>query len=163
MICGADDVYLRVFNYNTTEEVKKWEAHLDYIRAIAVHPTQSYVLSGSDDMTIKLWDWENACVSHFDQQLTSTSTGNVLEFLKAMNIMSCQFHLISKIQIPLPLLLWINPLKFGVLLLALQITLLRVKKGMKKVSIVLHIILEVISPTSSLVPMTSKSSSPFTA
>jgi coatomer subunit beta' len=65
VICGADDVYLRVFNYNTTEEVKKWEAHIDYIRALAVHPTLPYVISGSDDVTIKLWDWEKVAWSQW--------------------------------------------------------------------------------------------------
>ena len=35
-----------------------FEAHPDYIRANAVHPTQPFVLTASDDMTIKLWDWE---------------------------------------------------------------------------------------------------------
>lgn len=49
---------LRVFNYNTHEKVHSWDAHSDYVRCIAVHPTQPYVLSGSDDMTIRLWDWE---------------------------------------------------------------------------------------------------------
>jgi coatomer subunit beta' len=49
---------LRVFNYNTHEKVHSWDAHSDYIRCIAVHPTLPYVLSGSDDMTIRLWDWE---------------------------------------------------------------------------------------------------------
>jgi coatomer subunit beta' len=29
-----------------------------YIRCIAIHPTQSFVLTGSDDMTIKLWNWD---------------------------------------------------------------------------------------------------------
>lgn len=49
---------LRVFNYNTHEKVHSWDAHSDYIRCIAVHPTLPYVLSGSDDMTIRLWDWD---------------------------------------------------------------------------------------------------------
>ena len=34
------------------------EAHTDYIRCLEVHPTQPYVLSSSDDLQIKLWDWE---------------------------------------------------------------------------------------------------------
>ena len=34
------------------------EAHTDYIRYIAIHPTMPYILSSSDDMTIKLWDWD---------------------------------------------------------------------------------------------------------
>lgn len=49
---------LRVHNYNTSEKVASFEAHPDYIRAICVHPTQPFVLTASDDMTIKLWNWE---------------------------------------------------------------------------------------------------------
>jgi coatomer subunit beta' len=48
---------LRVINYNTSEKVTAYEAHPDYIRAIAVHPTLPYLLTASDDMTIKLWDF----------------------------------------------------------------------------------------------------------
>lgn len=51
-------MHIRVFNYNTHEKVTAFEAHADYIRSIAVHPSQPYVLSSSDDMLIKLWDWE---------------------------------------------------------------------------------------------------------
>lgn len=45
-------------NYNTQEKVSKFDAHTDYIRSLAVHPSKPFVLSSSDDMTIKLWDWE---------------------------------------------------------------------------------------------------------
>jgi len=38
---------LRVFNYNTLEKVTQVEAHSDYIRSIAIHPTQPLVLSSS--------------------------------------------------------------------------------------------------------------------
>uniref|UniRef100_A0A3Q3L8Y7 Coatomer subunit beta' n=1 Tax=Mastacembelus armatus TaxID=205130 RepID=A0A3Q3L8Y7_9TELE len=58
VITGADDMQIRVFNYNTLERVHMFEAHSDYIRCIAVHPTQPYILTSSDDMLIKLWDWE---------------------------------------------------------------------------------------------------------
>ncbi|KAG1798794.1 WD40-repeat-containing domain protein [Suillus subaureus] len=34
------------------------EAHPDYIQCLTVHPTASIVLTGSDDMTIKAWDWD---------------------------------------------------------------------------------------------------------
>ena len=51
---------VRVYNYNTMEKVKTFEAHSDYIRCIAVHPTLSLLLTSSDDMTIRLWDWEKA-------------------------------------------------------------------------------------------------------
>lgn len=60
IITGADDTQLRVFNYNTHEKVHSWDGHSDFIRCLAVHPTQPYVLSGSDDMTIRLWDWEKS-------------------------------------------------------------------------------------------------------
>jgi coatomer subunit beta' len=51
-------MHIRVYNYNTSEKVKAFEAHSDYIRSLAVHPTLPYVLSSSDDMLIKLWDWD---------------------------------------------------------------------------------------------------------
>merc|ERR1711871_1005867 len=57
-ICGSDDFKLRVYNYNTSEKLREWEAHNDYIRCIEVHPSQPVVLTSSDDLTIKLWNWE---------------------------------------------------------------------------------------------------------
>lgn len=38
---------IRVFNYNTLERVNSFEAHSDYIRSIAVHPTQPFILTSS--------------------------------------------------------------------------------------------------------------------
>lgn len=37
-------------------------------RSLAVHPTMPYLLSSSDDMLIKLWDWEKgwACTQVFE-------------------------------------------------------------------------------------------------
>ena len=68
VVAGADDLHIRVYNYNTMDKVKVFEAHADYIRCVAVHPTLPYVLSSSDDMLIKLWDWENgwACTQIFE-------------------------------------------------------------------------------------------------
>ncbi|EKV09606.1 COPI vesicle coat beta' subunit, putative [Penicillium digitatum] len=68
IVCGSDDFQLRVYNYNTSEKITSFEAHPDYIRSIAVHPTQPFVLTASDDMTIKLWDWEKGwkCVQVFE-------------------------------------------------------------------------------------------------
>ncbi|KKZ66653.1 hypothetical protein EMCG_00216 [[Emmonsia] crescens] len=68
IVCGSDDFQLRVYNYNTSEKITSFEAHPDYIRSIVVHPTQPFVLTASDDMTIKLWDWDKAwkCVQVFE-------------------------------------------------------------------------------------------------
>jgi coatomer subunit beta' len=41
--------------------VVAFEAHLDYIRCLAVHPTLPVVFTGSDDMTIKSWGWGKSC------------------------------------------------------------------------------------------------------
>ncbi len=68
VIAGSDDMCLRVYNYNTMEKVQEWTAHVDYVRYIDIHPTLPLVLSSSDDMTVKLWDWEKdwECVQVFD-------------------------------------------------------------------------------------------------
>ncbi|KAJ8424722.1 hypothetical protein Cgig2_023386 [Carnegiea gigantea] len=78
VVAGADDMFIRVYNYNTMDKVKVFEAHTDYIRCVAVHPTLPYVLSSSDDMLIKLWDWDKGWVctqifeghSHYVMQVT---------------------------------------------------------------------------------------------
>ena len=56
-VCASDDKYVRCFNYNTGEKVTAFEAHTDYLRCVEVHPTHPYILTSSDDMSIKLWDW----------------------------------------------------------------------------------------------------------
>jgi coatomer subunit beta' len=56
-VCVSDDMNIRVFNYNTMEKVKTFEGHQDYIRSIAVHDHLPYILTSSDDMTVRLWDW----------------------------------------------------------------------------------------------------------
>lgn len=58
VVCGADDMFIRVYNYNTMDRVKTFEAHTDYIRSLAIHPNLPYMISSSDDMLIKLWDWD---------------------------------------------------------------------------------------------------------
>lgn len=47
IITGSDDMQIRIFNYNTLEKVHSYEAHSDYLRCIAVHPTQPLVLTSS--------------------------------------------------------------------------------------------------------------------
>lgn len=68
IITGADDLIVRVYNYNTLEKVTQFEAHADYVRSFAIHPSRPYVLSCSDDMTVKLWDWERQwrCITTFE-------------------------------------------------------------------------------------------------
>ena len=40
-----DDLFVRVFDLNTLECIKQFEAHTDFIRSIVVHPTQPIVLT----------------------------------------------------------------------------------------------------------------------
>ena len=57
IVAGSDDMQIRVYNYNTMEKIVEFEAHTDYIRYIEVHPTLPCFISSSDDLQIKLWDW----------------------------------------------------------------------------------------------------------
>ena len=68
IVAAADDTFIRIYNYNALEKIKEFEAHKDYIRCVAVHPTRPYVLTASDDMVIKLWDWEKdwICAQRFE-------------------------------------------------------------------------------------------------
>ena len=54
-VCGSDDYHVRCFNYNTGDKVTAFKALTDYLRwRYTQHP---YILTSSDDMSIKLWDW----------------------------------------------------------------------------------------------------------
>ena len=68
VVSGADDAHVRVHNYNTLAKERAFEAHADYIRSIAVHPTAPLLLTSGDDMLIKAWDWERgwACAQVFE-------------------------------------------------------------------------------------------------
>ena len=44
-------MHVRVYNYNTLERVHQFEAHSDYLRSIAVHPTQPYILTSSGNIS----------------------------------------------------------------------------------------------------------------
>ncbi|XP_026191680.1 coatomer subunit beta'-1 [Cyclospora cayetanensis] len=64
--CAGDDCTIRCFSLNTQEKLHELpNAHKDYIRHLAVHPSKGLALSSSDDMTIKLWDvdenWSRLC------------------------------------------------------------------------------------------------------
>lgn len=49
VITGSDDMQVRVFNYNTLERSHMFDAHSDYIRCIAIHPTQPFILTSSGE------------------------------------------------------------------------------------------------------------------
>ena len=57
VVC-SDDLNIRVYNYNTLEKIKTWEAHQDFIRNMIVHPSLPLVISCSDDNSIISWNWE---------------------------------------------------------------------------------------------------------
>lgn len=79
-ICASDDMRLRIYNYNTMEKIKDVEAHADYIRFVEIHPVMPYILSSSDDMSMKLWNWEQ------NWECTSTFEGH------AHYVMMCKFN-----------------------------------------------------------------------
>ena len=39
-------------------QVTEFDAHSDYIRCVDIHPTEPLMLSCGDDMSIKLWNWD---------------------------------------------------------------------------------------------------------
>ncbi|KAG8656326.1 hypothetical protein MANES_04G122700v8 [Manihot esculenta] len=68
IVTGSDDKFIRVYDQDTMEMIKEFEAHTDYIRCVTVHPSLPCILSSSDDMLIKMWDWEKGwdCTQTFE-------------------------------------------------------------------------------------------------
>ncbi len=77
-----DDMQIRVFNYNTLERVHMFEAHSDYIRCIAVHPTQPYILTSSGTILNLLYFVWHHCLQD-SSDLSSTFV------LKCMHFFLC--------------------------------------------------------------------------
>jgi len=57
ILCGADDMRVYLLRMHNMKKIWTVEAHADYIRCVAHHPTRNAFLSGSDDMSIKYWTY----------------------------------------------------------------------------------------------------------
>ncbi|PUZ44105.1 hypothetical protein GQ55_8G063200 [Panicum hallii var. hallii] len=69
-LTGTNTGHVKVYSYETMEDVKTFKAHDDNVRSLDIHPTKPYLLSASYDKRIKLWNWEEGweCVKTFDTQ-----------------------------------------------------------------------------------------------
>ena len=65
-------MHVRVYNYNTLERVHQFEAHSDYIRSIAVHPTQPFFLTSSGKVAIVVLSHETYRRALYASLLNST-------------------------------------------------------------------------------------------
>ena len=59
LICGVDDNQIYVYDATSLERVKVFQAHMDYIRCLAVSSPAQLVFSGGDDARICVWSWTN--------------------------------------------------------------------------------------------------------
>ncbi|CAH1791651.1 unnamed protein product [Owenia fusiformis] len=67
-ITAHEDRHIRFFDNNTGKLVHSMVAHLDAVTSLAVDPNGLYLLSGSHDCSIRLWNLDNkTCV----QEITS--------------------------------------------------------------------------------------------
>ncbi|TVU50043.1 hypothetical protein EJB05_01397, partial [Eragrostis curvula] len=58
-VAGSTNGYIKVYNYETMQEVKTFRAHVGYITSLDVHASEPYMLSAARfDQTVKLWNWE---------------------------------------------------------------------------------------------------------
>ena len=58
-VVGDTAGYIHVYRYRAMQQLTYFQAHVDDISYLAVHPTEPYVLSASwSEGNVKLWDWE---------------------------------------------------------------------------------------------------------
>ncbi len=89
VVSGSDDMHVRVFNYNTLERIHQFEAHSDYIRCIAIHPSSPFILTSSDDMLIKVSRSATNATNYLPAILSfgiGTRSGNVNKYSKVIVI-----------------------------------------------------------------------------
>ncbi|KAK1668612.1 hypothetical protein QYE76_056771 [Lolium multiflorum] len=66
-VAGDYEGHIHVYTYTTKYKLRKFQAHANMVNSLAVHPTDPFVLSSSNDNLIKLWNWENdwECIRTF--------------------------------------------------------------------------------------------------
>jgi coatomer subunit beta' len=66
-VAGDYEGHIHVYTHATKYKLRKFQAHENMINSLAVHPTDPFVLSSSNDNLIKLWNWENGweCITTF--------------------------------------------------------------------------------------------------
>ncbi|KAL6595046.1 hypothetical protein ACP70R_048149 [Stipagrostis hirtigluma subsp. patula] len=73
VIVGDNYGNINVYEYGHKTLVQTiYRAHQGMIRSLAVHPTRPYLLSSSDDKSIKLWNWDNKWeqIRQFEERLS---------------------------------------------------------------------------------------------
>ena len=59
---------LQVWNYKLRRCLFTLLGHLDYIRTVQFHQEYPWVVSASDDQTIRIWNWQSrTCISVLDR------------------------------------------------------------------------------------------------
>ncbi len=58
VISGSHDKTLKVWNWQTGEQLLTLEGHSSLVTALTITPDGKYVISGSDDKTLKVWNWQ---------------------------------------------------------------------------------------------------------
>lgn len=57
-------IWLKVWNYKQKRCIFTLLGHLDYVRTTVFHHEYPWVLSASDDQTIRIWNWQSrTCIS----------------------------------------------------------------------------------------------------
>ncbi|XP_065056919.1 striatin-like [Rhopilema esculentum] len=59
VLTAHEDRHIRFFDINTGKQIHTMVAHLDAVTSLSIDPTGLYLLSGSHDGSIRLWNIEN--------------------------------------------------------------------------------------------------------
>ncbi|KAJ8392483.1 hypothetical protein AAFF_G00076080 [Aldrovandia affinis] len=65
-ITAQEDRHIKFFDNNTGKLIHSMVAHLDAVTSLAVDPNGLYLMSGSHDCSIRLWNLESkTCIQEF--------------------------------------------------------------------------------------------------
>ena len=56
MVSGSLDNDVRLWNFSTGELIMTLEGHKKEVNSVALSPDKKFIISGSNDKTIKIWE-----------------------------------------------------------------------------------------------------------
>lgn len=85
LVSGGEDCLIIVWNVETGEAIRTWEAHEDFVVVVLIAPNQELIVSGGHDCRIKVWDLQTGAnlraIDCANQKINSLALTSDLKYI----------------------------------------------------------------------------------